>query len=166
MNRADKILVGIVVGALLLVASALAVALLRPKPTLGPEDTPQGVVYNYLLALQQGDYMRAHGYISPTIPGYPRTVQILEQSIQDNPYRFPLDNASIGLDVVSTRVVGDRAFVQVELSSFRRGSLFDSGQHIRTFEMELERDPTRNTWVLVNGEQYWAYCWSRDAGCP
>jgi len=78
MKNTDKFLVGIVVGVVVLVATAFAVALLRPKPTYQLEDTPKGVAHNYLLALQQEDYKRAYGYLSPTIEGYPTSAEAFE----------------------------------------------------------------------------------------
>ncbi|HOF89582.1 MAG TPA: hypothetical protein PLZ36_15990, partial [Armatimonadota bacterium] len=69
MHTSDKWLIGIVIGAALLVCAAVAVTVLRPKPAYRADDTPAGVTHNYLLALKQRDYARAYGYLSPTLSG-------------------------------------------------------------------------------------------------
>ena len=53
MKTTDKILIGIVAGIILLIIVALVVTLSRPEPTYQPEDTPEGIAHNYLLALQK-----------------------------------------------------------------------------------------------------------------
>ena len=36
------------------------------QQTYQPEHTPEGVVHNYVLALHQGDFQRAYGYLQDT----------------------------------------------------------------------------------------------------
>ncbi len=56
---------GAAIGVLVIVAIALVFAMARPgsEPLL-PEDTPEGTVQRYLLALQDEDYMTAYNYLS------------------------------------------------------------------------------------------------------
>ena len=53
MKSTDKVLIAIVAGIILLIIVAFVVALAKPEPTYQAEDTPEGVAYNYLLALQR-----------------------------------------------------------------------------------------------------------------
>jgi len=69
MKKSDKILIWIVGGIVLLVIAAFAIALVKPKPTYMADESPDGVAFNYLFAVQQGDYDRAYGYVSPSIDG-------------------------------------------------------------------------------------------------
>jgi hypothetical protein len=63
--KQDRFLLGIVIFIGLLVAAALALFVVRnEKPAYGAEDTPQGVIYNYVVALQLHDYERAYGYLA------------------------------------------------------------------------------------------------------
>ena len=71
MKSTDKFLISIVIGIMLLVVVAFGIAFLRPEPTYQSEDTPEGVVHNYLMALQREEYYRAYSHLSPVIPGYP-----------------------------------------------------------------------------------------------
>lgn len=63
--KQDRFLIGILVFIGLLVVAALALFLVRNQsPAYGPEDTPQGVVRNYAVAIQKGDYARAYSYLA------------------------------------------------------------------------------------------------------
>jgi hypothetical protein len=63
--RQDRFLIGILAGIGLLVVLALALFFLRRgSQAYGPEDTPQGVLRNYILATSKGDYERAYRYLA------------------------------------------------------------------------------------------------------
>ena len=62
--KQDKFLLGILVFIGLLVIAAVGLFFVRNQaPAYGPEDTPQGVLLNYALALQLKDYERAYSYL-------------------------------------------------------------------------------------------------------
>lgn len=63
--KQDRFLLGILIfiGVLILLALGLFLARNEP-PAYAAEDTPQGVVNNYILALDQGDFERAYGYLA------------------------------------------------------------------------------------------------------
>ena len=61
----DRFLLGILVFIGLLVAAALALFFTRHESqTYGAEDTPEGVMRNYVLALQNRNFDRAYGYLA------------------------------------------------------------------------------------------------------
>ena len=63
--KQDRFLTGILVGIGLLVVVALAVFFTRKdSQTYVPDDTPEGVVHNYVLALLKKDYEKAYGYLA------------------------------------------------------------------------------------------------------
>ena len=62
--KQDRFLIAVVSVILVLIIASLTIFFLRnDKQTYRPEDTPQGIVYNYLLALERSDYQRAFEYI-------------------------------------------------------------------------------------------------------
>jgi hypothetical protein len=63
--KQDRFLMGILIFIGVLVAAALVLFFVRnEKPAYGPEDKPEGVLYNYAVALQLHDYERAFGYLA------------------------------------------------------------------------------------------------------
>ena len=158
MKSTDKFLVGIVAGVVILIGLAFAVALTRPKAAYQSDDTPEGAAHNYLLALRQGDYKRAYGYLSPGFKYFPRTLDEFISDVQDNPYQFSLNDDSVTLEVVSSKVGNDVATVQVRETTFYQGDLFNSGESTSTFGMKLRRS-AQGLWQIYESDSYWAYCW-------
>jgi hypothetical protein len=161
MNRSDKFLLGIVLGIVALVAVGFAVLLTRPKPGYQSEDTPGGVVNNYLLALQQQNYERAYGYLSPSLAGYPRNASTFAQRVSlATGY-----GSSISLEVTRVSQQGDRATVTVVETAFSQGGLFDSNSYESTRTMSLERDQER--WWITHSDSYtfWNWCLEQAGGC-
>src|SRR5262245_55998301 len=138
MKKTDKILIGIVGGIILLVAVAFAVALSQPKPTYQAEDTPEGVAFNYLFALQQEDYERAYGYLLPDLKVYPGDVDAFRDDILDYSWTFrSLDDSSTTLEIESADLLDQRADVTIRETRFYEGDLFSSSQYTYTFRMTL-----------------------------
>jgi hypothetical protein len=164
MKNTDKFLIGLVIGIIVLVGVAFAVALQRPQPTYQAEDTPAGIAFNYLFALQQKDYQRAYGYLSPTLPGYPATASAFEHDLDEYAWQIrDLDNETTSLAVTATRLDGDRAEVEIKETHFYRGGLFDSNQYTTTFDMTLQRE--NGGWKIIKASSYWASRWTDQKGC-
>lgn len=151
---------------MLLVGVVIAIVLLRSgEVSYQPDDTPEGVAHNYLLALQWEDDERAYSYLSPTLPGYPATAHEFTKDVDDHSWDFSRHD-DVSLAVESVKVTGDRAKVSVRRTTFYRGGVFDSGQSSSTFEMTLLREA--DEWQVVEADRYWWKCWSlaTGSGCP
>lgn len=62
--RQDRFLMGILgIIAVLVVVAVILFFVRGGEQGYKPDDTPAGVLYNYVVALQQGDYNRAYGYL-------------------------------------------------------------------------------------------------------
>lgn len=157
---ADKFLILIVVGLLALVALAVGLAVTRSGVvTYQPDDTPDGVTFNYLLALQQADYERAYGYVSPGISNYPNSVGAFAAQIeQSTDLRF---NRDIALAIESVRTEGDVAWVKVRETRYTRGFLLSNNQYSHTFQVTLRRDGAQ--WKIVDSEAYWYWDWRKKS---
>ena len=167
MKKTGKLLIGIVAGIILLVAVAFAVALSKPKPTYQAEDKPEGVAFNYLFALQQKDYARAYGYLSPSLKGYPNDAEKFAKDIRDNKWSFNgLDDSNTTLAVSSSTITGNVADVKIEETHFYEGDLFSNGQYTNYFHITLRRDASGN-WKIEDSDSYWVYCWDdpKRYGC-
>ncbi len=164
MKGTDKFLIGIVAGVVILVGAVLAIALLRPNEmSYQPDDAPEGVANNYLLALQLEEYDRAYGYLSPTLPGYPDDLEAFERNVKDNRWSFGYYDDEVSFAVDAVDVSGDKAKIVVLKSEFHRGDLFESGQYSNTFEMTLRREG--GVWKVADSDRYWAGCWEKQDGC-
>lgn len=161
--RQDKFLVGIVIGIVGLVIGALLIALLRPAG-YQPEDTPAGVAHNYLLALQRDELERVHGYLSPTLAGYPENVATLREQIASRRYLFDRgDSTSLTVEADSVRVEGNRATVRARQTIYYQvGFLYRNESH-NDFTLTLEQQD--EGWRLVSAERYWLECWEQASGC-
>jgi hypothetical protein len=63
--KQDRFLTGILIGIAVLVVVALAVFFLRRgSQTYVSEEVPEGVVHNYVLAVLNGNYEKAYGYLA------------------------------------------------------------------------------------------------------
>ncbi|HEX8684239.1 MAG TPA: hypothetical protein VF707_18090, partial [Ardenticatenaceae bacterium] len=137
--------------------------LLRPAPTYQGEETPEGVVHNYLLALEQEDYERAYSYLSPSLEGYPNSADEFTDEVMDNRWQFELDE-TVSLAVESTRMIGEEARVTVRESTSYDGSLFGGTDYSTTFDMRLQEES--GEWKITASESYWSRCWDMDTTGP
>jgi hypothetical protein len=167
----NKFLIAIVAGVVILVAVLLVLTLLN-APKYQAEDTPQGVVHNYLLALRLKDYERARNYLSPNLPGYPvdadqfaADVDLFAADINRPPYDVNWYKDDASLIVESAQINGDWASIQVRKTKLEPGDLFDNGQSSYTFYAWLQL--VDGAWKIEGADRYWSDCWAyRDnPGC-
>lgn len=162
MKNTNRLLIAIVIGAVLLILATFVIVLNKPEATYQSEDTPGGVAYNYLLALQNKDFERAYRYISATLPGYPTSIDQFIDSIEDYSWYFRLDTDTT-LVIDTEEIIGIRANVMVRETRFYNRGLFESSTSISTFEMDLELE--REQWRIINSDRYFAWCWRNESGC-
>jgi hypothetical protein len=63
--RQDRFLTGILIGIAVLVIAALAVFFIRRDgQSYVSDDTPEGVVHNYVVSILNKDYEKAYGYLA------------------------------------------------------------------------------------------------------
>jgi len=153
--KQDRFLTGILIGIGVLVVIALAVFFTRQDTqTYVAEDTPEGVVHNYVLAVLNRDYEKAYGYLAdlefkPTYEEFRRPFL--------NGYVRPDDTA---VDVGESEISGDEASVEV-VQIFNSGDPFSSGY----------RDVQRAILVRQNGAwklssmpayNFWDFSWYQE----
>jgi hypothetical protein len=120
--KQDRFLMGILIGIGVLVALALVLFFTRKDTALtyGPEDTPEGVVHNYVVAVFQRDYDKAYSYLADK-KDKPTLEKFRESFLQN--YVNP-DNT--GVDVGGSELSGDQAFVTVYIQ-YGANDPFSSG---------------------------------------
>jgi len=163
MKGTDKFLIAIVAGVVILVAVVFILTLTRANaPQYQAEDTPQGVVHNYLVALQLEEYERARNYLSPTLAGYPASVDQFTADVNRASYQFGLYDDDVSLAVESADVQGDKAEAVVRKIVFYRDFLFDGVGSSSTFDVTLRREG--GTWKIATAERYWSPFWTDRSG--
>lgn len=118
--KQDKFLFGILTGIVILVLIALGVFFTRKTTVLTyhPEDQPEGVVYNYILALRNQDYAKAYEYLidktgKPTQTAFRQALLINKDQIQQAIVDFGdtnIDASSAIVEVVALNTYNDGIF--------------------------------------------------------
>jgi hypothetical protein len=149
--KQDRFLLGILVGIGILVLAALALFFTRQdRAEYQAEDTPDGVVHNYALALYRGDLQQAYGYLAEA--PYKPTYNEFREAYFD---RF-IDPNNVGLEIGETEIEGDQAFVLLYLVH-SPSDPFSSGYR-GTETARLERQ--EGAWKIRSMPyQFWAYDW-------
>lgn len=149
--KQDRFLVGILVGIGVLVVIALILFFTRQdKQEYVSEDTPEGVVHNYALAVYREDYEKAYSYLAE-----------MENKPTYNEFRQAFFNnfvnpGNAGLELGETEIAGDEAFVTVYLI-YTPSDPFSSGYR-NTETARLERQ--NGQWKLLQMPyNFWSYDW-------
>ena len=119
--RQDRFLLVIVAGIGLLVIATISLFIIRQNSkTYGPEDTPEGVLRNYILAINQEDYAKAYGYLPDfgTRPDYDEFHQQMTAKTR------AIDQTA--LKIISVDVSGDEAKIKVVVTREGSDPFFDS----------------------------------------
>lgn len=153
--KQDRFLTGILIGIGVLVIAALAVFFTRrDSQTYISEDTPEGVVHNYIVAVLEKDYQKAYGYLADLDhkPEYEDFRQaFLSGYVNTN---------GAAVDVGESEINGDEAFVEVALI-YNPSDPFSTGY----------RDVQRAGLVLQDGAwrissmptyYFWDYSWYQE----
>ncbi len=150
--RQDRFLTAILIGIAVLIVVALAVYFTRRGTgSYVAEDTPEGVVHNYVLAVLNKDYQKAYGYLAdlsnkPTYDQFRRTFAVGQ-----------LNPSSSSLQIGKSAVSGNDASVEVDMIS-QPGDPFSSGyNNVGTAQLMRQG----GAWKISAMPAYnlWDYSW-------
>jgi len=155
MNSSRRWLVifGIVIAVLIIATTSLVLLTRGSKVVLLPEDTPQGTVQRYLLAVQNKDFQQAYGYLSFDESGQFTTYNdwIRMMPVPQSPNQ-PAWRATLG----ETTQNGSSATVDVTIDVFHPGGLFGGSQFSQHMTYVLTK--TVNKWFITSPTYlYWIY---------
>ena len=133
-SRVRWVLAGLAALCVALVIAALISVALRPTAPLLPPNTPEGTIQRYVMAIADGDFAEAKGYVKNSAA----------TGLCD-PYS--VDSQDLNLDLVNTSVNGNGAVVTVHFveSSSAFGSLLGMGNYPETFELSKSGNEWRIT---------------------
>jgi len=149
--RQDKFLIAILGVIVVLVAAALGLFILRQgQQTYLNQDTPSGVVHDYILALQKGDFQRAYNFLcddtgKPTLFAFKQTFASSQ-----------LEVSSSSAQVNDEQITGEQAEVSVILTQ-NQSDLFSS-PYQNNQPAQLIRQ--NGAWkIQMAPYPYWGYDW-------
>ena len=151
--KQDRFLIAILAAVGILVISALLVFFLRQgSDEYGSEDTPEGVVRNYILAIHKEDFESAYKALQddPDRPSY--------QEYQQSFLAGRLDTSNVSVRITEAKITGDNAVVKLILTHggnrFLDGSWSEKGSAVLVLQ--------NGNWKLVEMPYpYWAWEWDQ-----
>ena len=156
--KQDRFLLGILVGIGVLVVIALGLFFTRQDTQeYVSDDTPEGVVHNYSLAVYREDYEKAYGYLEdaknkPTFSEF-----------QTPFFNHYVDPRNVGLEIGESKIAGEEAFVTLYLI-YNTSDPFSSSYR-GTETAHLERQNGR--WkILQMPYSFWSYDWYQPTPEP
>lgn len=152
--KQDRSLLAILIGILALVVIALVVFFTRQTSPMDyqAEDQPRGVVLNYLLALDKGDYEKAYSYLS-NISSKPTLTQF-RQIMAQNKSQYKTN----AIDVTEQSIDGQTATVMV-VTTMAGGGPF--GQDYSNSE-NATLEWVDGKWQIISMPYaFWSYNWNQ-----
>ena len=142
----------IVIGVLVIATVSLVLLTKGNKVTLLPEDSPQGTVQRYLMAIQEKDYQKAFGYLSfsPTdkITSFSDWLMMVgPQSSSQSVWRATLGTVTEN---------ENNATVEINIDTLHSGGLFGDSQFSQQINFLLIKKG--NSWFITSPNYiYWIY---------
>ena len=157
--KQDRFLMGILVFIGLLVLAAVGLFFARnDKPAYGPGDKPEGVLYNYAVALELHDFPRAYSYLADT-PNKPTYATFFNAFLTRQ-----LDTGNTALQIGDVQILPNgEAWVNVTIQYTGNG-IFDNGW----------TNSDKSTLIRQNGawkitylpSPYWIWDWYQPTPAP
>lgn len=150
--KQDRFLLGILIGIGVLVALALGLYFTRQDQALTyvSDDTPEGVVRNYAVAVFQRDYEKAYSYLADK-DAKPTFDQFKRSFLQNN-----VNPDNVGLDVGTAEITGNEAFVTVYLQ-YGSSDPFSSGSRSEDRAVLVKQG---EDWKIEQMPyNFWSYDW-------
>ena len=125
--KQDRFLIGILIGIAALIVVALVLFFSRQDTqTYRTDGTPDAVVFNYVLAVNEKDYEKAYGYLAelehkPTYEEFRRSF-----------FNGMVNPNNVGVDVGTADINGDEASVEVKM-------IYPSGDPFSSTYSNVER---------------------------
>jgi hypothetical protein len=145
---------GIGLGILIVVTIILALTLGRGNSPLMAENTPQGIVQRYLLAVQEKNYSAAYNYLAPSDPknvnGPIQSYDMWLQASQNSA------NSTWKANLGQVSISGETANVGITIEVLRPGGPF--GNPVNTNNITFFLKKVGANWLIVSpADLYWLY---------
>lgn len=143
---------GIAIAVLVIVAVVLVLTMPAQEVQLFPEDTPEGTVQRYFLALQAEDYLKASGYVSP-----PPSERSLYEEMWGEPLIHLGEKTEFKVTLGKSVVKDNEATVDVVVDVFRPGGPFENPVRTQNITFFLKKEGT--SWKITSPWDIWWLFW-------
>ncbi len=141
---------GLAIGILVIAIVALVLITASPEDApLLPEDTPEGTVQRFLLAVRDEDYLVAESYLSPTIDVDDKIAYDLRRNRAVGPGGGAGWKATLGKSVVRD----DEATVDVMVDVFRPRGPFENS--VSTYRITFFLKKEGASWKITSPVNLW-----------
>ena len=151
--KQDRFLIAILAAVGILVISALMVFFFRQDShEYGSEDTPEGVVRNYVIAIHKEDFERAYSALqdAPSKPNY--------QEFRQPFLAGRLETSNVSVRMTETKITGDDAVVKLTLTHGGTNPFEGNWSEKRSAVLVLQN----GKWKLTEMPYpYWAWDWDQ-----
>jgi hypothetical protein len=157
--KQDRFLTGILIGIAVLIVVALAVFFSRKDGNLNyiANDTPEGVVQNYVVALHKRDFDKAYGYLAD-LENKPTQEQFHQSFLNHN-----VDPANAGVEIGETEIMGESASVSLGVV-YGQSDPFSNGYRNTDYAQLVRKN---GAWKIKQMPySFWAYDWYQPAPFP
>ena len=156
--KKDRFLIGILIGIVVLVVAALVVFITR-KDNLNyvSDETPEGVVQNYVVALHKRDFDRAYSYLA-NLPNKP-TPDVFRSSFLNH----NVDPTNAGLEIGKTEISAETASVSLGVI-YSPNDPFSGGYRNSDYAQLVRQAGAWKIKQLPNN--FWAYDWYLPTSIP
>ena len=149
--KQDRFLTAILTGIAIVVVLSLVVFFTRQKqPAYQPDDTPQGVLHNYVTALYQKDYEKAYAYLAD-LENKPKYTLFRQAFLSKQ-----IDPTNSDLQIESAEISEREALVLISVISSWGGPFESTSRSAYTATLEKQN----GQWKISNlPYPYWGWDW-------
>lgn len=153
--KQDRFLTGILIGIGVLVIAALAVFFTRrDSQTYVSDDTPEGVVHNYVVAVLERDYEKAYGYLAD-LDNKPEYEDFRQAFLSGS-----VNTSGAAVDIGEAEINDDEAYVEVAL-------IYNPSDPFSTGYRDVQRAglvKQNGAWKISSMPTYyfWNYDWYQE----
>ena len=152
MKSSSRLLLGFSIGICVLIIATIVLVLTTgsQSTTLLPEDTPEGTIQRFLLAVQDNDFEKAYSYISTTPLNDEKIspAEMWRRSISGY-----TSNSVWKATIGKATTKGDQSTVKVNIEVFRPGGPFQDPVRSNNISFFLKKEGP--SWLITSPIDIW-----------
>lgn len=149
--KEDRFLVVILVVIGLLVVISLSIFFVRQDSAVYlPEDRPENIIHNFLLAIHNDDYERAYAYLAE---------KENKPSYEDFEQNYLLYHNDVGYQIGETDISKNTAYVEITIMNSSSDFFFDRYNYVENARLVKEEGEWK---VIQMPYSYWSWEWYQE----